>query len=1250
MAFRHLMRATAIAGVLTGYGAMSPAFAQKAEDAAVKAAPATEEDADSAKEILVTGSRIARPETDGILPGVQIGAEQIQARGFTNALEALNDIPLVGPGASPLNGNNGGQAASLGAAFVDLLDLGTQRTLTLVNGRRYVSGNAASLFVDANASGSQVDVNSIPSALIQRIDVVTVGGAAAYGADAIAGVVNFILKEDFEGLEIGALAGVTERKDAPQYQLRATFGKNFADGRGNVVAAVEYNRTDGLQADRRDFRLRRATNITSFLNGAVRNSAFASAIIDAAVSNNAAFLRNTDDRQPASLFGEGFINNTFSLEGTVLNALVTPPTPYVANAQNFIALQNGIGTVGTSFFNTQTQIVNGLPGSGGLISSNGLNGRATPIAGLPITTFAPTALPTGVTAAQVFTQFGITPPAGATAGQLSTLAINVLQANRPTAREFLTANPNVNTNAFIGTFIPGVPRIANTDTTLVTVAGVQVPVNQVLPFVAVPLQFNADGTLRTTTAATITPGVAGTLAQAPGSDAGYLDGLRATVLRTQQDRFTANLNAKFDVSPNLTLFTENLYSRVRNVSLVNQSSGNTVSQSVENAGLVLNINNPYLTPQNLSVLNSVGINAANRGGSFVITRVNQDIFGDNPFTNTSETYRVVGGARGNWELFGHKWTAEASATYGRARQDTRTTQVLDVEYQLALDTVRDSTGTIRCRAQLFPGQYLGRTPTGTVANLTRQRNAAGESQEVVFTPTISQAQIDACQPLNPFGFNQMSEASKRYVTQNVLFTNIGTQTFFQGSVTGGIFNLPAGEFVLSGNAEYRRETLSFTSDALNQLGRGRAAPSANTSGNIAVFEYGGEAQIPLTGPDFLPIVGRLVLTPAVRLSRQTGSSPSYRNLAGTLISPSSSGDTALIYTLGGTWAPIPDVTFRGNVTRSVRQPALTELFLGGQPSFAVTTDPCGPANIDGGSRGATRRANCRTAVISAGLASSPTTADAFLTTFVPNNISLPGSFAGATTLQPEVGNTFTVGAIVQPRFIPGLSLSADFISLNLSNIIQPTTPTQALNFCYESNTFPDTSPQTGSNTCLFTSRQADFQIAPGFASGYINLAATQLRAINIVGTYKFDLPWDIGKFNIRGNGYHLMNYTESASGDFTDAINSAGTFNRPQWEVQVAGRYERGGFFTQLTWNWRDRTSIFVNGAPATIENFPIVRYPATSTFDLVAGAQVNDRFRIQFNVINLGDTNTAGELGVLAGNYLDQIGRRFQLSTVVKF
>jgi outer membrane receptor protein involved in Fe transport len=1263
--FRFLS-ASALAGA-----ALSVPYAAYAQTVA----PATE----SEDTIVVTGSRIPRPEFEGVLPGVQVSSEQIRSRGFTNALEVLNDLPLVGPGSNPLIGNNGGQTASLGVAFVDLLDLGTSRTLTLVNGRRYVSGNSASLFVEGNTTGSQVDVSSIPAALIDRVDVVTVGGAAAYGADAIAGVVNYIMKDDYEGTQITGLAGLTGRGDAPQQTITLLSGVNLLDGRLNLTVSGEYNRTNGLQADARDFRLRRASTVGNYANGTRRNPAFAPAIIDITALNNGAFLRNSDDGLPATAYGEGFVNQTLSFNGTILNTLATPNPSYVPITQgagatlrtsNFITFDNGLGAVGLtvaspqgvvatqnlSFFNTAVQLVNGLPGAT-LISGNGLNGRTTPITGLPFTTFAPTLLPTGVTAAQVFTQFGVTAPAqgaGVSAAtyttQLTALAVNVLQANRPTAREFFAANPNVSTNAFIGTFIPGVPRVANTDTTLVTVAGVLVPLNQVLPFIAVPLEFTADGNVRPYTAATLTPTSVGTISQAPGSNGGFSRSIENIVLRSQQDRYIANFNARFDLTPEITLFTENVYSSVKSVALRNSPSQNFISQGGENNALVLNVNNPYLDAADLAALNAVGINAATRGGSFALTRQNQDIFGANPVIARAETMRLLAGIRSETSIFGRDFKAEFSINYGRVKQNTQATQINDIEYQLALDVVRDGNGTIRCRSQLFPTQYLGRTPVATVANLTRLPGAGGIPTETVITPTITQSMIDRCAPLNPFGYNQMSEASKAYVRQDVLFTNTSKQLFGQVSLTGSLIDLPAGPLGISGTAEYRKEELDFTSSELNRLGRGRAAPSAQTQGQITVWEGGGEVRIPIFSKDFLSFFGDLEFNPAVRVSRQSGNAAQYRNLAGNIVSPTSQGKPETIWSIAGTWRPTRDISFRGNITRSVRQPSIVELFLGGQPAFATPTDPCGPTQISSGSSAANRLANCRTAVIASGLATNATTADAFLATYIPNPNALPGSFAGAPGLSPEKGKSATFGVVLTPRWIPGLSVSADFVRLNLTNIIQPTSLAQALQFCYDSSTFPDSSAQTGANTCNFFTRGGDFQVAPGFGSGFINLASTQIRAWNFAGRFQFDLPNDLGEMTLRGSGYHLMRYSESAAGNFTDVLESAGSFNRPKWEVQGSARYEKGGFYTQLTWNWQTKTSLFTAGLPSTIENFPDVVYPAYSTFDYTIGADINDKFRVQFVVTNLTDKNYAGETGLYNGAYVDQIGRRFQLATTVKF
>ncbi len=227
---------------------VDPNGSSTAVDAATKPAPNASA-ADGQAEIIVTGSRLKRALADTIEPTQIINAEQIESRGFTNVGEALAELPSIAPG---INGAGSAQSGfGPGQTFVDFFGLGTQRTLTLVNGRRYVSSNTASIFGPTNA-GSQVDLNTIPVGLVERIDVVAVGGAPIYGADAIAGTVNIILKHDYNGIEFEAQDGISDAGDARNYRLRALAGLNFAGGRGNVTISGEYNKSGGLiETDRR---------------------------------------------------------------------------------------------------------------------------------------------------------------------------------------------------------------------------------------------------------------------------------------------------------------------------------------------------------------------------------------------------------------------------------------------------------------------------------------------------------------------------------------------------------------------------------------------------------------------------------------------------------------------------------------------------------------------------------------------------------------------------------------------------------------------------------------------------------------------------------------------------------------------------------------------------------------------------------------------------------------------------------------
>ena len=204
---------------------------------------------DELQEVVVTGSRIARPDLDRLEPTTIVSAATFDDRGFLDVGQALTELPAFS--VMPSSSANTQAGFGIAQSFVDLYGLGSQRTLVLVNGRRFVSSSTASLNGaggnnPVGGPGQQVDLNVVPTKLIDRVETVSVGGAPIYGADAIAGTVNIILKKDFQGLDIDAQTGISNQEDAWNYRVRALAGQNFADGRGNITAVAEFTKTDGL--------------------------------------------------------------------------------------------------------------------------------------------------------------------------------------------------------------------------------------------------------------------------------------------------------------------------------------------------------------------------------------------------------------------------------------------------------------------------------------------------------------------------------------------------------------------------------------------------------------------------------------------------------------------------------------------------------------------------------------------------------------------------------------------------------------------------------------------------------------------------------------------------------------------------------------------------------------------------------------------------------------------------------------------
>jgi iron complex outermembrane recepter protein len=225
----QLLLTTLLSTAVIGSAAM-PAFAQESGD-----------------QVIVTGSRISKQDFNSNSPVATISAVQFERTGAINTEELLNALPQTVPGLTRTSNNPGN-----GTATIDLRGLGSNRTLILVNGRRAMP----------NGSGGVVDINTIAPSMIQNVEVLTGGASSVYGADAISGVVNFILKDDFEGMEANMGYQISEKGDAQILNANLTMGANIDSGRGNVMVNMSYTDRSAVFQGDRDF-----ANVAQFDDG-----------------------------------------------------------------------------------------------------------------------------------------------------------------------------------------------------------------------------------------------------------------------------------------------------------------------------------------------------------------------------------------------------------------------------------------------------------------------------------------------------------------------------------------------------------------------------------------------------------------------------------------------------------------------------------------------------------------------------------------------------------------------------------------------------------------------------------------------------------------------------------------------------------------------------------------------------------------------------------------------------------------------
>ena len=322
-----LLRSTVIAGLAL---AAAPLFAQAATGAQTPSGPAPQAAAnqvtgqaaaaaEDSNTIVVTGTLIRNPSLVASSPVQVVNSAEIDLKQSNNAEELLRDVPGIVPSiGSAVNNGNGG------ASLVNLRGLGDNRNLVLLDGRRVTP---------AGLVGS-VDLNNLPLALIDNVQVLTGGATTTYGADAVAGVVNFITKKDFSGVELNLGDSISQRGDGNTIRADLTIGANVGGGRGNVVLSVGYQKQDPIYQGDRDFGIQfidsfsglpggSGTTVPTRINGSAFNGTplFGSRQIDpvtgrlltAAQSPNGAFIGF--NYNPYNLYQTPFIRYNIFAQG-----------------------------------------------------------------------------------------------------------------------------------------------------------------------------------------------------------------------------------------------------------------------------------------------------------------------------------------------------------------------------------------------------------------------------------------------------------------------------------------------------------------------------------------------------------------------------------------------------------------------------------------------------------------------------------------------------------------------------------------------------------------------------------------------------------------------------------------------------------------------------------------------------------------------------------------------------------------------
>lgn len=661
---------------------------------------------------------------------------------------------------------------------------------------------------------------------------------------------------------------------------------------------------------------------------------------------------------------------------------------------------------------------------------------------------------------------------------------------------------------------------------------------------------------------------------------------------TDSHRINGTLLGHFDFSEHFRFKGEAWYNNNTATNIADQPFYNTAlfaGAGDTNGNLILSTANPYLSAADrTTIVNSLVANGQDPS-TFLLARANTDL-STGAFRTNTELFRFVGGFEGDFSLGSHKFTWEVNANYGHARTETTTREVVTQNYYNALNAVRDASGNIVC------------APGATNAAIA----------------TIS----SVCAPLDVFGVNQASQAALDYITAIAKPVQTNTQLDIIADVGGTIVKLPGGDVSFSLGYEHRRESTNFDPGAFYQgqdngdgtfTQYGNTIPITAVSGAFHTNEVFAELKVPVVSPDMnIPFIHSLDFQGAGRYVNNS--------LTGGFWT----------YTGGGTYAPIKDITFRGNFTRSFRAPAITEAFAPVASVFDTANDPCDARYITGGPNPNRRAANCAAAGIT-----QPFTSNVV-------DFTAQGTFGGNPRLTNEVANSWTAGAVLQPRYLPGFKASADYVHIDVTNEIASLGLTDLMNACYDAasaNAFCGT----------FTRDPATHQVTT-FAEGNYNIGIEAFRALQatveyVLPLHRVGLPASAGTVGLTFNYLHTFtHYTKVGEGDLNTSV---GTTQEPNDNFTANFTYSNGG----LNFLWQ---TVYYGPTRLDINNAGTYQYPQVDKyfmFNSTIGYDIDKKYSIRLIVDNILNKGVPFPYDVSTTRYYNAImGRYFRVNVGVKF